>query len=73
MCSWEGLAAEHGDTLAVMDPHHSPAVRMSFRELNAEIQQFAAGLAELGLTKGDKVIASFPTAIKSYNTHRAVP
>lgn len=38
-----------------MDPHHSPAVKLNYRELNEQIQQFAAGLAELGLEAGDKV------------------
>ena len=57
-CRWEELAEKHGDILAVMDPHHSPATKLSYRELNVLIQQFAAGLAELGLTKGDKVSAA---------------
>ena len=68
---WEGLANEHGDILAVMDPHHSPATRMSFRELNGEIQQFAAGLAELGLSKGDKVILVLICTSKFCQKHYA--
>lgn len=56
-CSWEGLAERHGDVMALLDPHHSPATKLNYRELNAQIQQFAAGLAELGLQKGDKVFS----------------
>lgn len=55
---WEGLAEEHGDIMAVMDPHHSPVVKLTYRELFALIQQFTAGLAELGLKRGDKVQTS---------------
>ena len=39
----------------MIDPHHSPATKLTYRELDSLIQQFAAGLAHLGLTQGDKV------------------
>lgn len=63
-CRWQRAAEQHGDLLAVMDPHHAPAVKLTFRQLNTLIQQFTAGLAELGLKKGDKVCSS-PRFLKS--------
>jgi hypothetical protein len=29
-CRWAGLADEHGDQLAVMDPHQTPATKLTF-------------------------------------------
>ena len=29
-CRWTGLADEHGDKLAVMDPHQTPATKLTF-------------------------------------------
>lgn len=43
-----------GDNLAIVDPHHSPSTKLTFRELQSLIQQCAAGLSELGLKQGDK-------------------
>ena len=50
--------------MALMDPHHSPVTKLTFRELSALIQQFAAGLAELGLKRGDKVCSY--TGLKAF-------
>ncbi|PSC68813.1 putative acyl-activating enzyme chloroplastic [Micractinium conductrix] len=52
---WDGLAARHGDAVAVVDPHHLPAEQHSFAQLAAAIKQLAAGLQALGLSKGDRV------------------
>ncbi|PRW33092.1 long-chain-fatty-acid-- ligase [Chlorella sorokiniana] len=52
---WDRLAAQHGDALAGVDPHHQPAEEYSFTRMAASITQFAAGLQSLGLSKGDKV------------------
>lgn len=51
-CSWDGLAARHGDAVAVVDPHHLPAEQHSFAQLAAAIKQLAAGLQALGLRWG---------------------
>lgn len=53
--SWDRLAAQHGDALAGVDPHHHPAEEYSFARMAASITQFAAGLQSLGLRCGGGV------------------
>jgi long-chain acyl-CoA synthetase len=50
---WPIAIARFGDALALHDPHSTPAVHVTFRELYAQIQQFAAGLQALGIVPGD--------------------
>lgn len=52
---WRQLADAHGDALAVVDPHNSPATKLTYRELASHIQRFAAGLSQLGLGSGERV------------------
>ncbi|DBA75756.1 hypothetical protein WJX77_002081 [Trebouxia sp. C0004] len=52
---WPDLAQRYGKQTAAEDPHQSPATKLTFRELDARIKDFASGLRSLGLAKGDKV------------------
>ncbi|DBA95598.1 hypothetical protein WJX82_008376 [Trebouxia sp. C0006] len=52
---WPDLAQRYGQQTAAEDPHQSPATKLTFRELDARIKDFASGLRSLGLAKGDKV------------------
>lgn len=49
---------------ALVDPHHEGAVTLTYKEAYATMQDLAAGLADLGLRKGDKV------GLFSENSHR---
>ena len=55
---WPRLAERHGDTTALDAPHAKPPEQLSFRDLNARIEQAAAGFAALGVKPGD-VVALF--------------
>ncbi|TAF54411.1 MAG: long-chain fatty acid--CoA ligase [Oscillatoriales cyanobacterium] len=46
---WPIAIAKFGDALALHDPHSTPEVRVTFRDLYAQIQQFAAGMQALGI------------------------
>lgn len=61
---WSYLACRHGDLPAVHDKHHTPAVSMTFRELEANAAAFAGGLQAWGVGRGD-VVAQFAD-----NSHR---
>lgn len=50
---WAIAAQRFDETLAVRDPHGSPARQYSYREMIALIQAFARGLQQLGLKPGD--------------------
>lgn len=52
---WQANADRFGDQLAVSDPHKPKAVELTYRQLKDLIEQFAAGLQDLGLGRGDKV------------------
>jgi len=52
---WPALAEQHGDALALLDPHASPPTQYSFRELASTIELFAFGLDSLGLSHRDTV------------------
>ena len=52
---WSSQANRLGDSPALIDEHHEPAVRMTFGELHGSMTRFAAGLASLGLARGDRV------------------
>ncbi|CAL8470153.1 g9695 [Coccomyxa elongata] len=53
--TWASLADAHGDKLAAIDPHQSPATKLTYLELESQIIQFAAGLQSLSLKAGEKV------------------
>jgi long-chain acyl-CoA synthetase len=49
---WSIAIAKFGDVLALHDPHSTPEIKVTFRELYAQIQQFAAGMQALGIVPG---------------------
>jgi hypothetical protein len=59
------LAAQHGASPALEDPHHSPPAALSYAELSDHILHFAAGLCRLGLTEKGARVCLF-----SENSHR---
>jgi long-chain acyl-CoA synthetase len=52
---WAIAAANYGEIVALHDPHSQPEVKITYRQLWAQIQQFAAGLQALGLQPDEKV------------------
>ena len=46
---WETTSQMFPDVLALLDPHAKPSVSLTYAQLYAEIQQFAAGIQGLGL------------------------
>lgn len=55
---WPELAALHGDRIALEAPHAAEPETLSYRQLQAGIEQVAAGLVALGLRPGE-VVALF--------------
>jgi len=49
---WPLAIAKFGEALALHDPHSTPEVKVTFRELYGQIQQFAAGIQALGVAPG---------------------
>ncbi len=52
---WAIAAQRFGQTLAVDDPHSTPALKFTYQELCQLIQQFAAGLQSLGLQADEHI------------------
>ncbi|MEN9519907.1 MAG: long-chain-fatty-acid CoA ligase [Cyanobacteriota bacterium] len=52
---WQITAEKFGDTIALKDPHAKPEVVITYRDLAAQIKQFAAGLQALGVQPQAKV------------------
>jgi long-chain acyl-CoA synthetase len=50
---WGILATRYPQTLALLSPHESPPIQLSFQELYQQMQQFAAGLQSLGVQPED--------------------
>jgi long-chain acyl-CoA synthetase len=46
---WAIASQEFGDTIALYDPNSQPEVKLTYQELNTQINQFAAGLQALGV------------------------
>lgn len=55
---WRLAAKQFSTIIALHDPHSDPEVKLTFKELYQEIQQFAAGLQAMGV-KVDSKIALF--------------
>jgi len=55
---WPLLAQRHGDAIAIEAPHARPPQTLSYRQLQAQIEQLAAAFASLGLVSGE-VVALF--------------
>lgn len=52
---WPLVAQHAADVVALHDPHANPVVKLTYRELYQQIQQFAAGLQALGIKPGEHV------------------
>lgn len=52
---WAIAAANYGDVVALYDAHATPEVKVTYRELWVQIQQFGAGLEALGIQPDEKV------------------
>ncbi|MFP4008547.1 MAG: long-chain fatty acid--CoA ligase [Spirulinaceae cyanobacterium] len=52
---WQLAAKRFSPVLALHDPHSDPEVKLTFKELYQEIQQFAAGLQAMGVKVDSKV------------------
>ncbi|HEY9767433.1 MAG TPA: AMP-binding protein [Coleofasciculaceae cyanobacterium] len=52
---WPIAADQFGDTIALQDSHAQPEVAINYRDLYAQIQQFASGLQASGVQVQDKV------------------
>ncbi len=46
---WETTSQMFPDVLALLDPHAKPSVSLTYAQLYAEIQEFAAGIQALGV------------------------
>ncbi|CAN1213117.1 hypothetical protein TUMEXPCC7403_23130 [Tumidithrix helvetica PCC 7403] len=52
---WEKTAQAYPDTIAVIDAHAKPEVRLTYKQVVEQISAFGAGLRSLGIQFGDKV------------------
>lgn len=52
---WAIAAQQFADTIALHNPHSQPEVRLTYAELDQQLQQFAAGLQGLGVKPDDRV------------------
>ena len=52
---WRLTADKFGDTIALQDSHAQPEVRISYRDLIRQIEQFASGLQALGIQPQAKI------------------
>jgi long-chain acyl-CoA synthetase len=52
---WPLAAKQFGDIVALHNPHANPEVKITYTQLAAKIQQFAAGLQALGVQAGDRI------------------
>ncbi|VVB01232.1 unnamed protein product [Arabis nemorensis] len=55
---WRSSAEKYGDTVALVDPYHDPPLKLSYKQLEQEILDFAEGLRAVGV-KADEKIALF--------------
>ncbi len=52
---WQITAEKFGKTTALYDPHAKPEVSINYRDLYAQIKQFAVGLQTLGIQPQEKI------------------
>ncbi|MEM6597858.1 MAG: AMP-binding protein [Cyanobacteria bacterium P01_C01_bin.69] len=52
---WPIVAAKHGESVALHDPHTNPETKYTYRQLADAINQFAAGLQALGVAPEEKI------------------
>lgn len=56
LCEVWAIAAEaFGDNTALIDPHQKPAVQLTYRQLQHDLESFAKGVQALGVQAGDRV------------------
>nr|AAM28628.1 acyl-CoA synthetase-like protein [Arabidopsis thaliana] len=55
---WRSSAEKYGDRVALVDPYHDPPLKLTYKQLEQEILDFAEGLRVLGV-KADEKIALF--------------
>ncbi|KGN45714.1 probable acyl-activating enzyme 16, chloroplastic [Cucumis sativus] len=55
---WRSSAERYGDRIALVDPYHNPASKMTYKELEQSILNFSEGLRVIGI-KPDEKIALF--------------
>ncbi|XP_022147167.1 probable acyl-activating enzyme 16, chloroplastic [Momordica charantia] len=55
---WRSSAERYGDRVALVDPYHNPASKMTYKELEQNILSFSEGLRAIGI-KPDEKIALF--------------
>uniref|UniRef100_A0A9I9DNM8 AMP-dependent synthetase/ligase domain-containing protein n=1 Tax=Cucumis melo TaxID=3656 RepID=A0A9I9DNM8_CUCME len=55
---WRSSAERYGDRIALVDPYHNPASKMTYKELEQSILNFSEGLRAIGI-KPDEKIALF--------------
>ncbi|GLT49502.1 hypothetical protein SLA2020_230540 [Shorea laevis] len=52
---WRISAEKYGDRIAVVDPYHDPPSRMTYKQLEQDILDFAEGLRVIGIKPGEKL------------------
>lgn len=52
---WQPMVDQHGDIVAVHDPHSSPEIKLTYRELLGQIDAFASALQQLGVRPEQKI------------------
>lgn len=52
---WPIAAKRFGDTIALYNPHATPPVEITYKQLAQNIQLFASGLQALGVKAGDRI------------------
>ncbi|ESQ56270.1 hypothetical protein EUTSA_v10024478mg [Eutrema salsugineum] len=55
---WRSSAEKYGDKVALIDPYHDPPLKLTYKQLEQEILDFAEGLRVVGV-KADEKIALF--------------
>ncbi|KAJ0972402.1 hypothetical protein J5N97_020361 [Dioscorea zingiberensis] len=52
---WKSSAERYGDRVALVDPYHEPPSKMTYKQLEQEILDFAEGLRVIGVVPDEKV------------------
>ncbi|WP_071188112.1 long-chain fatty acid--CoA ligase [Trichormus sp. NMC-1] len=52
---WPLAGKQFGSTVALYNPHSKPEIKITYSELAAQIQRFAAGLQALGVNVGERI------------------
>ncbi|XP_008794653.4 LOW QUALITY PROTEIN: probable acyl-activating enzyme 16, chloroplastic [Phoenix dactylifera] len=52
---WKSTAEKYGDRVALVDPYHEPPSKLTYKQLEQEILNFAEGLRVLGVIPDEKL------------------